>query len=215
MGIKFIDLRNTTGRASSVAIVDGTGSGTAAVRIIGALVHGDEFTFREFDRFAEKYLEVRRAMPEEPWPLYRVGHNDRGGPFATFRTAEAASEFIGSTLRRDDPDGVDAGDYYIDGPGDLEALDPDAQGCNGDESTPQYADPYIAGIMARADSFPVIEPTPEPAPKPRLKYPDCPSCVNYAASDGYGPSHEGSIRCESKSIASGGSRAHCSCDTCW
>ncbi len=207
--LKFIDLRNTTGRASSVAIVDGTGSGTAAVRIIGALAHGDEFTLEEFDRFACEYLEVRAAMKAEP-PIYRVGHNDRGGPFAAFRTAEDAAEFIGSTLRDRDPEGVDAGDYYIDGPEIvLEPIDSDAQGGSGDEPAPQHVDPYLAGIMARADSFPVLE------VKPRLKYPDCPSCVNYAASDGYGPSHEGSVRCESKSIASGGSRAHCSCDTCW
>jgi len=29
------------------------------------------------------------------------------------------------------------------------------------------------------------------------------------------PSHDGSKRCESGSIASGGNRSHCSCDTCF
>ena len=32
---------------------------------------------------------------------------------------------------------------------------------------------------------------------------------------GFGPSHEGSTRCESGSIASGGHIAHCTCDTCF
>ncbi len=32
---------------------------------------------------------------------------------------------------------------------------------------------------------------------------------------GFGPSHEGSKLCESGSIASGGTIAHCSCDTCF
>ncbi len=114
--LKFLDLRDTTGRQSSIAIVDGTGSGTMAVRIVGVLAHGAEFTLGEFDRFAREYLEIRRTMPEESGPLYRVGHNDRGSPFAAFKSAEAASEFIGGYLRRDDPEGVDAGDYYIDGP---------------------------------------------------------------------------------------------------
>ncbi len=30
-----------------------------------------------------------------------------------------------------------------------------------------------------------------------------------------GPSHDGSVRCESGSIASGGDRAHCTCDVCF
>ena len=29
------------------------------------------------------------------------------------------------------------------------------------------------------------------------------------------PSHDGSLMCESGSIASGGSRSHCSCDYCF
>ncbi len=31
----------------------------------------------------------------------------------------------------------------------------------------------------------------------------------------HGPSHEGSKRCRSGSIASGGNRSHCTCDTCY
>lgn len=30
-----------------------------------------------------------------------------------------------------------------------------------------------------------------------------------------GPSHDGSAACQSGSIASGGTRAHCSCEACW
>jgi hypothetical protein len=40
---------------------------------------------------------------------------------------------------------------------------------------------------------------------------DCPRCVK---SNG-GPDFAGSPRCKSFSIASGGHRDHCSCDTCY
>ncbi len=40
---------------------------------------------------------------------------------------------------------------------------------------------------------------------------DCPSCKN----TGMQPSHTGSRRCESGSIASGGLKSHCSCDSCF
>ncbi len=46
----------------------------------------------------------------------------------------------------------------------------------------------------------------EPKPEP------CSTCVKYA---GQGPSHNGSRNCSSGSIASGGTRAHCSCDCCY
>jgi len=32
---------------------------------------------------------------------------------------------------------------------------------------------------------------------------------------GYGPSHQGSVACESGSIASGGTKSHCTCDVCF
>lgn len=41
----------------------------------------------------------------------------------------------------------------------------------------------------------------------------CPTCIKYAGQ--MAPSHEGSKRCQSGSIASGGHRSHCSCDTCF
>jgi len=40
---------------------------------------------------------------------------------------------------------------------------------------------------------------------------ECPTCKR----GGPGPSHEGSPHCRSGSLASGGHRAHCSCDTCY
>jgi hypothetical protein len=39
----------------------------------------------------------------------------------------------------------------------------------------------------------------------------CPTC----AQPGMKPSHKGSPRCESGSIASGGKNAHCTCDVCF
>ena len=38
----------------------------------------------------------------------------------------------------------------------------------------------------------------------------CQECFRQA-----GPSHDGSEHCESDSIASGGTRSHCSCDYCF
>jgi len=40
---------------------------------------------------------------------------------------------------------------------------------------------------------------------------NCKLCKN----PGMGPSHNGSTHCESGSIASGGSKSHCSCDVCF
>lgn len=45
---------------------------------------------------------------------------------------------------------------------------------------------------------------------PELWPEKCVGCL-----DKNGPSHEGSARCESGSIASGGNSSHCSCDTCF
>lgn len=48
------------------------------------------------------------------------------------------------------------------------------------------------------------------------KYPDCETCkLIHEVYNGFGPSHEGSKRCESGSIASGGDRAHCTCSVCF
>jgi len=41
---------------------------------------------------------------------------------------------------------------------------------------------------------------------------ECPTCAEPGE---HKPSHEGSSACESGSIASGGTRAHCTCDRCW
>ena len=42
----------------------------------------------------------------------------------------------------------------------------------------------------------------------------CPGCIR-RKTDQMEPSHEGSKRCESGSIASGGKRAHCTCGVCY
>lgn len=51
-------------------------------------------------------------------------------------------------------------------------------------------------------------------------HPECTTCLGYAtdlrlAGDYFGPRHDGSKRCESGSIASGGERSHCTCDWCF
>ncbi len=43
---------------------------------------------------------------------------------------------------------------------------------------------------------------------------DCPVCTRIQV-EGFGPSHNGSRRCASGSLASGGKYAHCTCDTCF
>lgn len=43
---------------------------------------------------------------------------------------------------------------------------------------------------------------------------ECLACAHYRLT-GFGPTHDGSPHCESGSIASGGKRAHCSCDSCF
>lgn len=59
MGIKYIDLRDRTGRQSSIGLVDGGGTFHEGVLIVGVLAHWTEFSFDEFDRFARAYLEAR------------------------------------------------------------------------------------------------------------------------------------------------------------
>ena len=44
----------------------------------------------------------------------------------------------------------------------------------------------------------------------------CPQCIEIETTyKGFGPSHNGSRGCESGSIASGGTHAHCTCDACF
>ena len=44
--------------------------------------------------------------------------------------------------------------------------------------------------------------------------PGCQTCLEVADTD-FGPSHDGSLHCESGSIASGGQKLHCTCDLCF
>ena len=45
---------------------------------------------------------------------------------------------------------------------------------------------------------------------------DFPTCKQCASAPFIGgPNHEGSIHCSSGSLSSGGTRSHCSCDTCF
>jgi len=50
-------------------------------------------------------------------------------------------------------------------------------------------------------------------PKALQMRPKCEECRRIGS--GFGPRHNGSRHCESGSIASGGDRAHCTCDTCF
>jgi len=48
---------------------------------------------------------------------------------------------------------------------------------------------------------------------PQTSNKNCETCKTYFVSGG--PSHTGSSHCRSGSLASGGSRSHCSCDSCY
>ena len=51
---------------------------------------------------------------------------------------------------------------------------------------------------------------------PLRKNPDCALCREIREKHhGFGPSHDGSRNCQSGSLASGGQRAHCTCDVCF
>ncbi len=65
MPIKFLDLRDRTGRQSSIGLVDGKGASAAGVEIVGVLPHMTAFTFEEFDRLARAYLEARGYSVDE------------------------------------------------------------------------------------------------------------------------------------------------------
>ena len=59
----------------------------------------------------------------------------------------------------------------------------------------------------------IVEGKVVPNTKPFENFPES-NCYECRHPNG-GPSHNGSSRCRSFSIASGGHRAHCSCDTCY
>jgi hypothetical protein len=44
---------------------------------------------------------------------------------------------------------------------------------------------------------------------------ECPQCAYQRETKDPGPSHNGSSHCESGSLASGGTRSHCTCDFCF
>jgi len=43
----------------------------------------------------------------------------------------------------------------------------------------------------------------------------CKTCEMIRNNGGFGPRHNGSKSCQSGSLASGGNRSHCTCDTCF
>jgi hypothetical protein len=57
------------------------------------------------------------------------------------------------------------------------------------------------------DRIEYVEPSPFSIPET-----PCRLCVEWGRN---GPSHDGSTRCESGSIASGGTNSHCACDVCF
>lgn len=100
MGIKFVSLRDETGRQSSVGIYDGEGSSSEGVQIIGNLPHCTSFTLEEFDRFAFNYLEARGYDMKGP------GETDdaKGGNGGAI---DDALDVLGRHLQDDDNSGHD------------------------------------------------------------------------------------------------------------
>ncbi len=54
---------------------------------------------------------------------YIVGRHETGKRLAGFQTLSQAEKYIAGTLYGADPEGVERGDYYIDGPCDAKAAD--------------------------------------------------------------------------------------------
>lgn len=70
---------------------------------------------------------------------------------------------------------------------------------------------FCRSARVHRKTCPFYHPRPKVKATPRFCEPrDCSGCR-----DKSGPSHDGSVRCKSGSIASGGKNAHCSCDTCY
>ncbi len=125
MAIKFLDLRDRTGRQSSIGLADGKGTGPPGVEIIGVLPHMTAFSFEEFDRFARSYLEARGYSMTAPGgddsgPVaFIVGNEYTGEHLAVLGSLAEAEEYLAGVARDIDPAGVDAGHYFIDGPCDV------------------------------------------------------------------------------------------------
>lgn len=74
----------------------------------------------------------------------------------------------------------------------------------------------IASAMGLHLQMIPLEPEPGLAPELEGPTPDCETCRQIReVYEGYGPSHDGSSRCRCGSIASGGTKAHCTCRACF
>ena len=101
MGIQWINLRDETGRQSSIGIYDGKGSGSEGVQIVGTLHHCAEFSLAEFDRFVRVYLAARGYdVPDRIDPDDVQGSN--GSP------VDDALDLLGRHLQGDDNSAHDA-----------------------------------------------------------------------------------------------------------
>ena len=74
---------------------------------------------------------------------------------------------------------------------------------------------YFAARRAAWGRYTAELETAERAYNEALNAERCVTCLSIATGNGFGPSHAGSARCKSGSIASGGNRSHCTCDTCF
>ena len=81
----------------------------------------------------------------------------------------------------------------------------------------------VGGLQAKIDEL-MIEYCPEDmttaqldeyAKNQKVSDVEIPGLCRICLRHEWGPSHDGSKRCESGSIASGGNRSHCSCDICF
>lgn len=102
--MKFIDLTDVDGHKSSLSLSEKT----EKVTVLGVLRHGAEFRFSEMDRIVADYREIRRP--------FTVGHQPTGVILGRFVREIEASCWLRNFAGTVDPDGLERGDYYIDGP---------------------------------------------------------------------------------------------------
>lgn len=74
----------------------------------------------------------------------------------------------------------------------------------------------VGDSLANANVKAVLVSPPPPSVTLRPQDNGCHYCAEIREKHkGFGPSHNGSRSCRSGSIASGGNRSHCTCDTCF
>lgn len=74
--------------------------------------------YEKYNTVTVKPLGLTRTTitGENPIKPFSVGHTSCIGKTHYFTTLKAAEKYLDTTIRKQDPQGLERGDYYIDGP---------------------------------------------------------------------------------------------------